>query len=83
MYQTAQPRRGEGDANARVSQTVQPPSLRSRQSCGDEISEKRLRALPFAVRCKGCEEAREAVDERARQLVRTRERSPLLFDMSG
>ena len=51
--------------------------------CGDEISEKRLRALPFAVRCKGCEEAREAVDERTRQLVRTRERSPLLFDMSG
>ena len=27
--------------------------------CGDEISERRLRALPFAVRCKDCEEARE------------------------
>ena len=26
--------------------------------CGDEISERRLRALPFAVRCKDCEEAR-------------------------
>src|ERR1044071_4312192 len=26
--------------------------------CGDEISEARLRALPFAVRCKHCEEAR-------------------------
>src|SRR4029450_659192 len=24
--------------------------------CGEEISEKRLRALPFAVRCKDCEE---------------------------
>ena len=27
--------------------------------CGEEIAEKRLRALPFAVRCKDCEEARE------------------------
>jgi RNA polymerase-binding transcription factor DksA len=27
--------------------------------CGEEISEARLRALPFAVRCKDCEEARE------------------------
>src|SRR5438270_12395933 len=26
--------------------------------CGEEIAEKRLRALPFAVRCKDCEEAR-------------------------
>ena len=27
--------------------------------CGDEISAQRLRALPFAVRCKYCEEKRE------------------------
>ena len=27
--------------------------------CGNEIIEQRLRALPFAVRCKSCEEARE------------------------
>lgn len=27
-------------------------------SCGAEISEARLRALPFALRCKECEEAR-------------------------
>ncbi len=27
--------------------------------CRDEISEKRLKALPFAIRCKDCEEARE------------------------
>jgi DnaK suppressor protein len=27
--------------------------------CGDEIAERRRRALPFAVRCKDCEEARE------------------------
>jgi DnaK suppressor protein len=28
--------------------------------CGDQIAEARLRALPFAVRCRDCEEAREA-----------------------
>jgi DnaK suppressor protein len=27
--------------------------------CGDEIHETRLKALPFAVRCKDCEEERE------------------------
>jgi len=27
--------------------------------CGEEISERRLQALPFAVRCKSCEEALE------------------------
>src|SRR3990172_3434258 len=32
--------------------------------CGDEISERRLRALPFAVRCKDCEEAREVAEGR-------------------
>jgi len=34
--------------------------------CGEEISEKRLRALPFAVRCKDCEEAREMAQQRHR-----------------
>jgi DnaK suppressor protein len=29
--------------------------------CGGEIAERRLRALPFAVRCTVCEEAREQV----------------------
>ena len=36
--------------------------------CGDEISEARLRALPFAVRCKDCEEAREIAAQRERSL---------------
>ena len=27
--------------------------------CAREISEQRLRALPFAVRCQGCEQRRE------------------------
>src|SRR5438552_3811982 len=30
--------------------------------CGEEVSEQRLRALPFAVRCKACEEKREQGD---------------------
>lgn len=34
--------------------------------CGDEVSERRLRALPFAVRCKDCEEAREVAAQRER-----------------
>ncbi len=34
--------------------------------CGDEISERRLRALPFALRCKDCEEARELAQQRER-----------------
>ena len=37
--------------------------------CGEEISERRLRALPFAVRCKDCEEAREVTQQRERLLA--------------
>lgn len=33
-------------------------------NCGEEIAEKRLRALPFAVRCKNCEEAKELAEQR-------------------
>ena len=40
--------------------------------CGDEIAEQRLRALPFAVRCKDCEEAREVAERRERQLASRR-----------
>ena len=40
--------------------------------CGDEISERRLRALPFAVRCKDCEEAREIAERRERQMTQRR-----------
>src|SRR3954453_18595156 len=48
--------------------------------CGEEIAEKRLRALPFAVRCKDCEEARENAEQRERQL-QARGSSSLFFDM--
>jgi RNA polymerase-binding transcription factor len=37
--------------------------------CGDEIAEKRLNALPFAVRCRECEEACETADRRSRRLA--------------
>src|SRR6476619_8248320 len=40
--------------------------------CGEEIAEKRLRALPFAVRCKDCEEARENAEQRERQMAARR-----------
>ena len=49
--------------------------------CGDEIAEARLRALPFAVRCKDCEEARETAVERERALARRRGTSSLFSDL--
>jgi DnaK suppressor protein len=51
--------------------------------CGEEISQARLRALPFAVRCKDCEEARETAEQRERALARTSGSSALFFDMSN
>lgn len=51
--------------------------------CGDEISEARLRALPFAVRCKDCEEARENAEQRERMLARRSGASTLFFDVSN
>ena len=49
--------------------------------CGDEIANPRLRALPFAVRCKDCEEARENAEQRERQLQARRGTSSLFLDM--
>jgi len=49
--------------------------------CGEEIAEKRLRALPFAVRCKDCEEAKEIAEQRERQVAARRWSSSLFFDM--
>lgn len=51
--------------------------------CGGEISEQRLRALPFAVRCKECEQAREVAAEREKMLAQRRGPSALFFDMSS
>src|SRR5881394_2621352 len=49
--------------------------------CGEEIAEKRLRALPFAVRCKDCEETRGTAEQRERQLTAHRGASSLFMDM--
>jgi DnaK suppressor protein len=51
--------------------------------CGEEISEKRLRALPFAVRCKDCEEAREMAQQRERVIAQRRGAASLFLDMQG
>ena len=50
--------------------------------CGEEIAEARLRALPFAVRCKECEEARETAEQRERMMAR-KGSSAFLFDSSN
>ncbi|MGE0813985.1 MAG: TraR/DksA family transcriptional regulator [Vicinamibacterales bacterium] len=44
------------------------------RECGGEIAEARLRALPFALRCRGCEAARETTDQQMRAQAR---RAPL------
>ena len=51
--------------------------------CGEEIAEKRLRALPFAVRCKDCEEAREVKQQRDRLMAQRRGAASLFIDMQG
>ena len=38
--------------------------------CGLEISERRLRALPFAVRCTRCEDRREENGDRFREFAK-------------
>lgn len=38
-------------------------------NCGSQISDGRLRALPFALRCKDCEQARESATLRDRPLT--------------
>jgi DnaK suppressor protein len=47
--------------------------------CTKEISEKRLRALPFAVRCQACEERRET-EGQARQVAQRRNGASLFPD---
>jgi len=49
--------------------------------CGEDIADSRLRALPFAVRCKDCEQARENAIQRERLM--SQRSSSLFFDISG
>jgi RNA polymerase-binding transcription factor len=51
--------------------------------CGEEIAEARLRALPFAARCKDCEEAKENSERRERMLAQKRGSSALFFDTAS
>jgi DnaK suppressor protein len=49
--------------------------------CEDEIAERRLRALPFAVRCQACEEQHE-IAGRARRFAPKRLGFPLFSDLA-
>ena len=49
--------------------------------CGAEITGPRLRALPFAVRCRDCEEARETVERRERVMAGRRGSSALFLEL--
>jgi DnaK suppressor protein len=49
--------------------------------CGEEIAPQRLRALPFAIRCKDCEEARELAVKRERALSQRRTAAALFLDL--
>ena len=51
--------------------------------CGNEIAEQRLRALPFAVRCKSCEEAREVETQRDRITAQRRDGLSLFANVVG
>ena len=50
--------------------------------CGEEIAHPRLRALPFAVRCKDCEEAREVAAQRERTLASRRTAAGFMLDLN-
>jgi DnaK suppressor protein len=45
--------------------------------CDDEISDRRLRALPFAVRCRECEGQRELEQGQQRRLAQRRDNTAL------
>jgi DnaK suppressor protein len=49
--------------------------------CGDEIAQARLWALPFALRCTECEEAREAVEQRDHFMARRLGSSAFFLDL--
>jgi DnaK suppressor protein len=51
--------------------------------CGDEIAEARLRALPFALRCKDCEQARETPERSKRTMALRRDSSLRFLDDAG
>jgi DnaK suppressor protein len=52
-------------------------------ACDGEISERRLRALPFAVRCQACEQKREGEQGNARQIAQRRGTVSLFLDVNS
>jgi RNA polymerase-binding transcription factor len=48
--------------------------------CGAKISQQRLTALPYALRCRTCEEEREPGTRRSRRLAERRVGASLFFD---
>jgi DnaK suppressor protein len=57
--------RGARDALARLASGAYGHCA----ECGGEISEKRLKAFPFAVRCRECEDVYEIIERRSRQAL--------------
>jgi DnaK suppressor protein len=51
--------------------------------CGEEVTEQRLRALPFAVRCKDCEEVKEVARQRKRLMFGRRSGASLFSDLTS
>lgn len=51
--------------------------------CGGEIAESRLRVLPFAVRCRRCEDRREQNAERLREFASKRGKVAFVPDSVG
>ena len=51
--------------------------------CAKEIAERRLRALPFAVRCKSCEERREEEHGQARRVAQQRGAASLFSEVGS
>lgn len=51
--------------------------------CGREIADRRLRALPFAVRCTRCEDRREENGERLREFAKRGGGFALVADSAG
>jgi DnaK suppressor protein len=50
--------------------------------CGDDIGAHRLKALPFALRCKYCEEARESEQRRERIAAQRQQPAAIAFGVT-
>jgi DnaK suppressor protein len=51
--------------------------------CAGEIAQRRLRALPFAVRCQACEERREQAQKQTRRVAQLHDDFSLIPEMAA